>query len=258
MLITGRQEKILGAVVEKYIKTGRPVGSKFLAENGDWGVSSATLRAEMTELEEAGFLYQPHTSAGRIPTDQGFRYFVDCLMDRRRRDLSEKEIRSLQVELLKLKAQNRLLSRSVAKLLAEMSGNLAVSGAPERQDFFQSGVSELMAEPEFKNLDSLGRLAEVLDYLEENAQRLFSEVARSKEPRILIGRESPLVIAEECSMVVAKCYFGGTEEGLVAIIGPKRMRYARNVAMIDAVQKILNENLLAAGLIIAIAPGIIS
>lgn len=252
--MTERQAEILGAVVEEYIKTGRPVGSKLLAESHDWGVSSATLRAEMLDLEDEGFLYQPHTSAGRIPTDRGFRYFVDLLMERRRRDLTEKELCALQVELLKLKAQNRLLSRSVAKLLAEMSGNLAVSGAPNRQDFFQAGVGELMAEPEFKNLDSLGRLAEVLDYLEENAQRLFREVEKTDETRILIGRESPLAIAEECSMVVSKCHFDGKEEGLVAIIGPKRMHYSRNVAMIDAVQKILNENLLL-GVLVILAPG---
>ena len=78
--LTERKEAILQAVVEEYMATARPVGSGLVAEQSDLKVSSATVRKELGALEEEGFLHQPHTSAGRVPTDKGYRYFIDALM----------------------------------------------------------------------------------------------------------------------------------------------------------------------------------
>lgn len=78
--LTERKEAILQAVVEEYMATARPVGSGLVAEQSDLRVSSATVRKELGALEDEGFLHQPHTSAGRVPTDKGYRYFVDALM----------------------------------------------------------------------------------------------------------------------------------------------------------------------------------
>jgi len=76
-----RKKKILEAVVREYVKTAEPVGSRSIARQSDLGVSAATVRNEMSDLEEMGYLEQPHTSAGRIPSEKGFRYFVDCMME---------------------------------------------------------------------------------------------------------------------------------------------------------------------------------
>ena len=75
-----RKEKILSAVIDTYIRTGEPIGSKALLEETDLGVSSATVRNELKSLDEEGYLHQPHTSAGRVPTKQGYRYYIDNLM----------------------------------------------------------------------------------------------------------------------------------------------------------------------------------
>ena len=72
-----RQASVLRAIVEEYVETAQPVGSQTVARASDLGVSSATIRNDMTVLEREGYIAQPHTSAGRIPTDQGYRYFVD-------------------------------------------------------------------------------------------------------------------------------------------------------------------------------------
>ena len=88
MELSERKQKILGAVVEQYIKTGEPVGSKSLLAALDMSVSSATVRNEMAELSAMGYLEQPHTSAGRIPTNEGYRYYVDNLMVKRQVDES--------------------------------------------------------------------------------------------------------------------------------------------------------------------------
>ena len=79
--LTERQQNILRLIIQEYIRTANPVGSKLIATNYTLGVSSATIRNEMAMLEEAGYLMQPHTSAGRVPTEAGYRYFVEKLME---------------------------------------------------------------------------------------------------------------------------------------------------------------------------------
>ncbi|HOX10891.1 MAG TPA: hypothetical protein PK333_02785, partial [Candidatus Moranbacteria bacterium] len=91
-----RQEKILSTVIEEYTKTAVPVGSQILANKYHFKVSPATLRNDMMALEKEGFLYQPHVSAGRIPTDKGYRYFVEEIM--KDKELSKDEQHKLQRE----------------------------------------------------------------------------------------------------------------------------------------------------------------
>ena len=232
-----RQEIILGSIIREYVDSAIPVSSSLLAEKYDFDLSPATIRAEMLELENEGYLYQPHTSAGRVPTDNGFRYFVDELM--REKELTKREQHSLQVELLKLKAQNKMLARTTAKLLSAMSGNLAVSGVIDSDDFYKSGIQKLLSQPEFSDLETLSKMAEVIDYLDESMEELSGELKNRSEVEIYIGKENPICNNNECSMVVSKYRMKNGEEGLLAIIGPKRMKYSRNVSLIDYLKKIL-------------------
>jgi transcriptional regulator of heat shock response len=234
-----RQELILGSIIKEYVDSAIPIGSSLLFEKYDFGVSPATIRAEMQELENKGYLYQPHTSSGRIPTDKGFRYFVDELM--REKELTKREQNSLQVELLRLKAQNKMLARTTAKLLSSMSGNLAISGIIDSDDFYKSGIQNLLSQPEFGNLDSVCKIAEVFDYLDESIDDLSKELKNKSEVEVFIGKESPISKTDDCSIVVSKYNLKSGEEGLLAIIGPKRMKYSRNVSLIDYLKKLLGE-----------------
>ena len=248
--MTDRQEIILGAIVREYIDSALAVSSSLLAERCDFGLSSATLRAEMMALEEEGHLYQPHTSAGRIPTDRGFRYFVDRLMEER--PLGLREQKALQVEVLKLKAKNKMLARQTAKLLSTMSDNLALSGLIDSEDFYKSGTQKLLSKPEFNNLDSVCKMAEVLDYLDENVEDLWKRLEGSTNSEIFIGKEGPIGGVDECSMVVSRYNLEGGEQGILAIIGPKRMKYSRNVSIIEYFKKLLGGNLsVVAAIIVA-------
>ena len=114
-----RQEKILASIIEEYTQTASAVGSKILVDKYEVKASPATIRNDMVQLEKDGYLHQPHISAGRIPTDRGYRYFVEELM--KDKELTKKEQIRLQEELLKLKAQNTRLSRTTAKLLSGIS-----------------------------------------------------------------------------------------------------------------------------------------
>src|SRR3989339_240263 len=233
-MLTERQKKILSVVVKEYTQTAVPVGSKVLAGKYKFELSSATIRAEMNELEEAGYLHQPHISAGRIPTDKGYRYFVEKIMPDK--ELSKPEQKKLQAELLKMQAKNTRLTRTTAKLLSGLSGNLAISGVKHEFDDF--GMKELLDEPEFREMDDLCRLAETLDYIDEKFDSLVKNL-RENEVKIFIGKENPIKEISNCSMMVSPYKTKSGEKGLLALIGPKRMEYAKNKSLIEYMKKLL-------------------
>jgi heat-inducible transcriptional repressor len=127
-----RQQKILTAVVELYIATGEPVGSKSLCEILDFHVSSATVRNEMSTLNAMGLLEQPHTSAGRIPSQKGYRVYIDSLM--KRKPISKKEERYLDSLILPAAYDPEKLLNGVARILASMTKYAAVSTTPSGSD----------------------------------------------------------------------------------------------------------------------------
>jgi transcriptional regulator of heat shock response len=234
-LMNSRQQKILSAIIEEYTKTAIPAGSQILVDHYDFKVSPATIRNDMTKLEKEGYLYQPHISAGRIPTDKGYRYFVEEIM--RDKELSKSEQQKMQREFLKLKAQNMRLTKTTAKLLSHLSGNFAISGLISSEEFADFGMRELVRQPEFKELDEMCRLVEVLDYLDERFDKIVKGI-KENETKIFIGNENPIGISN-CSMIISPYKLKSGEKGILALIGPKRMKYAKNKSMIEYMKKLL-------------------
>lgn len=233
-----RQQKVLAVIVELYTETALPVGSQVLLERHNFDVSSATLRNDMAHLEEEGYLYQPHISAGRIPTDKGYRFYIEEIMGDQ--ELSKEEQRRLQTELLMMKAKQTRLSRTTAKLLSALSGNLAVMGDASKDEFYDFGIKELIEAPEFRELDELCRLVETLDSLDEKFDVLLANM-KDDSMQIFIGEENPIPeISKNCSMMVAPYRNKDGERGVLAIIGPKRMQYAKNKSLLEYVKKILS------------------
>jgi len=230
-----RQQKILAAVVNEYTNTAIPVGSKILGEKYGLRISPATIRNDMNDLEKAGLLYQRHISSGRIPTDKGYRYFVEKIMPEQKLTLAQQK--KLQVEILKLRAQKTRLSRTTAKLLSSLSGSLAISGGKE--DLSDFGMHELLENPEFKNSDEFCKIADVMDYIDENIDVLLKSV-KEGETRIFIGKENPLKQLPNCSMLVSPYKTKSGEKAVLALIGPKRMKYAKNKSLIDYMKKLLS------------------
>jgi heat-inducible transcriptional repressor len=238
--MNNRQEKILAAVIEEYTKTAVPVGSQILASKYHFKVSSATLRNDMNVLEKEGFLHQPHISAGRIPTDKGYRYFVEEIM--KDKELSKIEQQKMQREFLKLKAQNTRLTKSTAKLLSHLSGNFAISGLIDHDEFADFGMRELMEQPEFKELDEMCRLVEVLDYMDEKFEKIMKNI-KEGETKIFIGKENPIEGISNCSMMVSPYKLKSGEKGILALVGPKRMKYAKNKSMMEYVKKMIGASM---------------
>ncbi len=231
-----RQQKILSALIEEYTKTGLPVGSQCLVEGYFRDVSTATIRNDMGILEDEGYLYQPHISSGRIPTDKGYRYFVENMM--KNKELSRQEQFHLQKEILQLRAKNVRMARTTAKLLASFSGNVGLSGIVEKEEFYECGLRRLLEEE--NDHDELCQLAEALDYIDEKIDTLLREM-KNGETRIYIGDENPIQEISGYSMVISPYENEGGERGIVAVIGPKRMQYEKNTSLVEYVRNLLTK-----------------
>lgn len=236
-MLSERQGKILALIVREYTKTAVPVSSSSITKGFGEEISSATIRNEMLELERLGFLLKPHVSAGRIPSDAGYRYFIDNLL--KSRELTEDDQKTLQVEMLKLKAQNTRLSRTLAKALSTSSKCLAFSGRIEKKDYYDFGMHTLMNDPEFNELDEVSRIAASLDVIDEKMEKLLAQL-EDGETKIFIGEENPIEEIRKCSMIVSPYRLENGERGVLAIIGPKRMEYAKNKNLIDFVKGFFN------------------
>ncbi len=248
--MNSRQRTILTTIIKEYIQTAEPVGSKVLVDKYNFDLSSATLRNEMKELEDMGFLTQPHTSAGRTPTDKGYRFFVDSLMGEK--ELTVSEQRQLQTELIKTKAKYNRLAKSTAKILSRLSDNLVISGILNSNDFCEAGMPKLLKQPEFKNPDEVYCVAEALDLLDERTDMLCQK-AKDKAVKVYIGKENPLHI-KNCSMIVSQIKYPSGEKGFIAIIGPKRMHYDKNISLLEHITKFLGSGLMIIVLINLISP----
>lgn len=131
MSMDDRKSKILQAIIEDYVSTAEPVGSRTIARKFNLGVSPATIRNEMADLEELGYLEQPHTSAGRIPSDRGYRYYVDCLMEQQDVTLSERELIKRTFE--RKVREVDVLVRETARLLSETTHLTAIVAGPQME-----------------------------------------------------------------------------------------------------------------------------
>jgi len=234
MNLTSRQQQILIATIEEYVRSADPVGSEELLRTYKFNFSPATVRGEMAELEKEGYLYQPHVSAGRVPTDKGYRFFVNHVTEKRLQRMNLEEQRQLEEELLKLRLREKMLARTLAKLLAAFSNNLAITGLLEEKEFFEAGIKQLLTQPDFQNVDEICQIAEVLDYLDENITGLAKELQPNKV-KTFIGKENLFTESGDCAIVISQCSLPNGEKGIVAILGPKRMEYKKNISLIEQV-----------------------
>jgi transcriptional regulator of heat shock response len=233
-----RKEKLLLSIINEYIKNAAPVASKMLAGRGGFKLSSATLRNEMAELEEEGMIFQPHTSAGRIPTEAGFNFYLEQLKSPSNSPFGKGgEIAGKEKKELERAARTaEFPEKSLAKVLAELSDE-AVILAFGKNDVYYTGLSNLFAKPEFHDQDLVYRIGEVVDHLDEIINEIFEET--KEEIKILIGKKNPF--SESCGAVVSRYCGKNKKAGLVAVLGPIRMDYGKNIALVREVKDLLNK-----------------
>lgn len=217
-----RRLRLLQAVVEEYEKTAQPVGSQTIVDAYAFEVSSATVRNWFAELDEAGYLIQPHTSGGRIPTEKGYQLYVHTCIHPTA--LSANEGKLLQAAAAHApNVKHKQMARAVADLT-----ELAVFARVGGTDSYYTGLSQLFAKPEFRDWNRVVSLSEVLDRLDDALHQL----PPAGEPRILVGSESPFGPA--CSVI----YLGRTDFAF-GILGPLRVNYQRAYSALLAAHELL-------------------
>ncbi|MHB8831435.1 MAG: hypothetical protein ACYC44_04980 [Patescibacteria group bacterium] len=221
--------QILKLVIDQAIQTGEPVGSQFLVDQYDLKVSPATVRNYFAELEESGFIMQPHTSSGRLPTEKGYRYYLQNLI--KPKALTKKETSDLSEAAKFDKEENRRL-KALAKAMAELAENATVIGIGN-MDSYYTGLSNLFGQPEFKDWNRIVSMSDILDRLDEVLGKLRH--VRFDEPTTLIGSECPF--GAMCGSVLLTAPQGC----LIGILGPMRMDYSQAIALMKRMQQLLTE-----------------
>lgn len=220
-----RQQALLKIIVTEYTKTAEPVSSRFLVEKCKLPYSSATVRNEMVKLEEAGYIFQPHTSAGRVPTAAAYRHYVDTFLTPKK--VTAKE----EAAFANVAAHNEDALKTAAKALAAQTG-LSVFWAFHRNSLYHTGISNLLSQPEFAQAEKMIDISKVIDQMEDIIGELFRYL--HNDVRIMIGEDNPF--GAVCGSVVTR-YGGAHGAGMFGVIGPVRMDYDTVVGLVEHIRK---------------------
>ncbi|MFZ5826630.1 MAG: heat-inducible transcriptional repressor HrcA [Bacillota bacterium] len=335
-----RKSKVLQAIIEDYVATAEPVGSRTIARKYNLGVSPATIRNEMSDLEELGYLEQPHTSAGRVPSDRGYRYYVDCLMQ-------EKDVSPSEDELIRRTFERKVreidtLIRETARILSDTTHLTSVVSGPQiekaafkelrlvplggdkailiyitdsgfienqvlempvevtmvelqrvsevlneqlrgqrveslsrasiqalqrelsrygalldqalqflelrmdpgdRHRLYLGGTTNMLSQPEFRDVDKLRSLLTLLEHEEIVAGVLEGGRQKDEWVNIQIGEEIQVRELTDCSVVSATYRVGNQVVGRMGVIGPKRMEYGRIVGVMHSITRRLTDSM---------------
>jgi len=216
--VTERQAAILAAIVEQYAEVMSPVGSVTLAKL--FNASSATIRAEMAKLEEMGYVTHPHTSAGRIPTDQGYRWFVNSLgeQDKVGAPTINRSARAIDTRVRNAGEPDQAI-RSAVRSLVELTQNVGL--ATIGPSLYVRGFASLFDQPELMNFTSAREVASLLDNLEP----WLKEAGLNQPLSVYIGRENPIGKNSGCTLIISRFRSPYSDESYIGVLGPTRQDY---------------------------------
>lgn len=231
-----RRRAVLATTINKYIDEAFPVSSEDLA--GDFDLSSATIRSIFAELEEIGFLMHPYTSGGRIPTEKGYRYYVDFLISQMALLEEEKEriVNGYKREIKHLEAA----LEETSEIICAITHYASIVSLLEWQDrFFYKGISHILEQPEFRDIEKIRLLIRFI----EDKQHLLDIINRdfTGKVKVYIGRELGLPEMENCSLVVSSYRLKDRSCGRLAVLGPLRMEYRHIIPTLEYVSDVLTE-----------------
>lgn len=211
--MTDRQAQLLRFLVHHHIETAEPVGSKAVVEFGQFDVSAPTIRNEMRELEQYGYLTHPHTSAGRIPTVAGYQYYIDSVVIDQQIDAQVSQALENVKQYEDVDTNGRI--KLMAKFLAERTKSTAIVtfGA---DSLYYSGISNLFSQPEFQQFASAANVSMIFDQCEQKIDELYERI---DDVTVLLGPDNPL--GAVCGLVAKRL----PNDTLFMMLGPLRMPY---------------------------------
>ena len=235
-----RQEDVLSLIVRHYVETAEPVGSRFIAKQLD--LSSATIRNVMSDLEDAGYITHPHTSAGRIPTDKGYRYYIESLM--RLRTVNGALEKSVKDEYTQAVRSLEDVLQRTSHLISSLTNYVGVALFSEYHKLYLDGASRIVEQPEFKDFKKLYYILKCLEEKRDIMDLLAGDFDTDKLT-IHIGKENQGSPLSECSIVTRGYRVKGKLSGRLGVIGPKRMVYEKVIPTVeylaDSVSELLEE-----------------
>lgn len=234
--LTARQTQILKALIDEYIDTAEPVGSNQLEKKYNLGVSPATIRNEMNLLTKSGFLKQPHTSAGRIPTSGAMKFYVDQLMEEKQMSLAD-EVKAKE-EVWDERENFDKFINEMTRSLASRTGGMAITVTNDGT-VWQAGHANIFSFPEFENISACASLFGFMDEDERLIDLFFN--------RFPIETPFDVLFTEDLGFrnmpvgIVAAHFNAKGRNGALGVVGPVRQSYANLVPVIRYYRSMLEE-----------------
>lgn len=234
--LTARQTQILKILVDEYIDSANPVGSEILERKYSLGVSSATVRSEMVELTKKGYLKQPHTSAGRIPTSKAMKFYVSQLMEEHSMSLSD-EVK-VKTEVMKAKDNTDTLMEELTESLSNVTNSLAISAIEDGRSWHY-GLSHVFDNPEFCDLATCGGVLSFLESDEEVNDLFFHRLAWENPVEVLFGEELGFPELRSVGLTVTTFNLGG-KRAVAGVLGPVRAKYQVVIPVVRNISNLMN------------------
>jgi heat-inducible transcriptional repressor len=232
-MLNERQLQILGAIIQEYVATAEPVASKVIVDKYGFDISSATVRNDMAFLEAEGLLRQPYTSAGRVPTEDGYRLFLERFV----RSKDPVRVSAPLRKAIEGKSEPQDQMRRLAKSLSELTGQAALMAVDSNWNYY-TGLSQLMENPEFADVSILKEFSKAVDRMDEVMADVFE--GANKEMNVWLGDENPF--GHDLATLLVRYRLPGGRTGIIGLIGPQRMDYERNLQLLAQARELLNED----------------
>lgn len=233
-----RRRLVLEAAINKYIKDAVPVASEDIA--GEFDLSSATIRNIFADLEERGLLAHPYTSGGRVPTDKGYRYYVDFLLSQMELLDNEKQriVREYKREINRMEDALEEASEFIS-VITHYAGIVSFLDWQDR--LFYKGLSRMLEQPEFKDYEKIRFLIGAV----EDKRRLLDIINRDfkEKVKVYIGHELGCPEMENCALVVSSYRVKNRPSGKIAVLGPMRMEYRSIIPTLEYISDLVTEAL---------------
>ena len=237
MTLTDRQIAILKSLIEEYIETAEPVSSDTLDKKYSLGVSPATIRNEMAQLADNGFIKKPHVSAGRVPTPMGLKFYIQNLLEPKPVSVTEEV--SVKERIWDYRQELDQLMVEATSELARMTHSLAVALSLDSRRFNWAGVANILDFPEFWDIDLAHALLALLDDV-PFWQKLIDQVHGEARVSVLLGDDFDNEILEPCGFVFTRFNISDKEYAL-GVVGPGRCSYRKVIPLVDYFGRVISE-----------------
>lgn len=232
-----RRKNVLLAIIESFIDNPSPISSEFIAKEFDFSLSSASIRNVMAGLEEDGFITHPHTSAGRTPTDKGYRFYVDNLMGKS--GLEDVQKQAINQELHSYGLEIEELLENVSGVLARFLHYPSIVSFSQEDRVYSNGASFIFEQPEFNDIKKLHSIFKLLDEKHNLLKTMNQDIG---EPlKVYIGQENSIPEIKNCTLILATYKKKNKPQGRVAVLGPTRLRYSYAIPLVEYTSNILSD-----------------